>query len=67
MGRYFAGGSSSLILDPLLFNIFLYDLFLTKQNTDLTSYADDDTPYSNGENIDDIIGTLEETPKFILI
>ena len=32
------------ILGPLLFNIFLCDLFLIMENTDIASYANDNTP-----------------------
>ena len=61
MARYFFGVLYGSILDPLLFNIFLSDLFLTIKNTDFASYAEDNTPFTTGENIDDVIGTLEET------
>ena len=33
------------ILGPLLFNIYLCDLFMFTDNTDIASYADDATPY----------------------
>ena len=33
------------ILGPLIFNVFLYDLFLFIPNIDLESYADDSTPF----------------------
>ena len=33
------------ILGPLLFNIFLCDLFLEQEDCYFTSYADDTTPY----------------------
>ena len=36
-------------LGPLLFNIFLCDLFLFVKNKDVASYADDTTPYETGE------------------
>ena len=32
------------ILGPLLFNVFLADLFFTVNNIDIASYADDNTP-----------------------
>ena len=35
------------ILGPLLFNIFLSDLFLFIPNMDMASYADDNTPQYN--------------------
>ena len=34
------------ILEPLLFNVFLCDLFLIIDNIDFASYADDNTPYT---------------------
>ena len=36
------------ILGPLLFNIFLCDLFLFVEKIDIASYADDNTPYCTG-------------------
>ena len=33
------------ILGPLLFKIYLCDLFMFTDNTDIASYADDATPY----------------------
>ena len=36
------------ILGPLIFTVFLYDLFLFKPNIDLVSYADDNTPFAIG-------------------
>lgn len=42
------------ILGPLLFKIFLVDLFFILINDDTTSYADDNTPHVIA---DDIIGT----------
>ena len=34
------------ILGPLLFNIFLCDLFIIMYDVDFASYADDNTPFS---------------------
>ena len=43
------------ILGPLLFNIFLCDLFLIMENIDIASYADDNTPYTTGNSIEEVI------------
>ena len=42
------GVTQSSTLSPLIFNVFLCDLFLFKSNIDLVSYADDNTPFSIG-------------------
>ena len=47
------------ILGPLLFNIFLCDLFFIMNETDFASYADDNTPYVVGNNIEDVIIKLQ--------
>ena len=48
------------ILGPLLFNIFLIDLFFIVENTDIASYADDNTPYISANNINKVIISLEK-------
>ena len=40
------------ILGPLIFTVFLYDLFLFKPNIDLKNYADDSTPYATGGSLE---------------
>ena len=47
------------ILVPILFNIFLSDLFLFIKNKDVASYADDTTPYETGRNSAYVIHNLE--------
>ena len=42
------------ILGPLLFNIFLIDLFFIIEDTDIVSYVDDNTPYVIADNIDGV-------------
>ena len=48
------------ILGPLLFNVFLIDLFFIIENTDIASNADDNTPYISADDIDGVIKSLEE-------
>ena len=48
------------ILRPLSFNNFLIDLFFIIKDTDIVSYADDNTPYVIADNIDGVIKSLEE-------
>ena len=51
------------ILGPILFNIFLSDLFRVVQNVDFASYADNNTIYDAGDNIDEVIFFLQESSK----
>ena len=51
------------MLGPILFNIFLSDLFLVVQNVDFASYADDNTIYGTGDKIDEVIFSLQESFK----
>ena len=48
MGRNLFGIPQGSILGPLLFNIFLCDLFLIRNYVERASYADDNTPFIGG-------------------
>ena len=48
------------IFGPLLFNIFLCDLFWIMCESDFSSYADDNTPYTLGDSTDDVIKSPED-------
>ena len=47
------------ILGPLLFNIFLCDLFYKRKETNFSSYADDNTPCRTVDTIEEVIKLLE--------
>ena len=47
------------VLRPVLFNIFLCDLFLIVNDIDIASYADDNTPYCTSNIQDDVKVTLK--------
>ena len=51
------------ILGPVLLNIFLSDLFLIMNNTELASYADDNTPYAVENNIEELIVKLQNASE----
>ena len=53
------------ILGPLLFNIFLWDMFLFCNDIDFVSYADDNTPYCGGKTPEEVINQLEKSSKSI--
>ena len=48
------------ILGPLLFNIFLCDLFQFFPDLDITNYADDDTLHSININLNKVLHDLEK-------
>ena len=51
------------MVGPILLNNFLSDLFLVVQNVDFAKYADDSTIYDAGDNIDEVIFSLQESSK----
>ena len=44
----------------MLFNIFLADLFLVLKDVDIANFADDITPFTSANNIDNLIDSLEK-------
>ena len=54
------------ILGPLLFNIFLCDLFLFLHDIPLANYSDDNTPYCTGLKISDVLIKLENAAETLL-
>ena len=48
------------ILGPLLFNVFLADLFFTVNDINIASYADINTLYMITDNVDDLIASLDQ-------
>ena len=51
------------ILGPLLFKIFLADLFFILNYVDIASYADDNTLYVIADDINGVIASLEKPSK----
>ena len=49
------------ILEPLLFNIYISDMFYNIDIYDIASYTDDNTPYTSDFNLGEVIEKLELT------
>ena len=54
------------ILGPLLFNIFLNDIFLFVNKSKIANYADDNTNYVIDSNIESLLVTLQNETNIIL-
>ena len=53
------------ILGPILFNIFISDLFLVIKDVNFSSYADDNTIYQSSKIVDDVINSLQVSAEKI--
>ena len=62
----FTGVPQGSILGPLIFNIYLIDLFLFTDGTDIANYADDNSPYACESDIESVILQLEKDSKVLL-
>ena len=51
------------ILEPLLFNIFLSDLFLIVKDISIASYADDNTLCGSCDTLEEVILSLQSSSK----
>ena len=54
------------ILGPLLFNIFINDIFFFLRKTKIANYADDNTAYATDNNLEGLLETLQEETTEVL-
>ena len=52
-------------MGPLLFNADLCEIFINTNHYDIANYADDNTPYVYGRNIEEVVAYLEEVSEVI--
>ena len=53
------------ILGPLLFNIYICDLFIENSDIDIANYDDDNTPYACSSDLDSVIFKLQKNTERI--
>ena len=59
MDKYHLRSTSRLSIGPLFFNIYLNDLFVFLEKTQICNYVDDTTIYKCGPKIKTILNHLE--------
>ena len=57
------GVPAGSFLGPFLFNIYICDLLFFVEEDNVTSYADDTAPYSNGKNAVTVLEKIETKRK----
>ena len=53
------------ILEPLLFNILIYDIFYFLEDFDIANYADNSTPYCAAKSAEFVVNHLEQSSTIL--
>ena len=63
MGRNSLRGTVRIDIGSNFIQFFLSDLFLVVKDVNFASFADDNTIYQSGRNVDDVINDLRPSAK----
>ena len=65
MGEIPLGVPQDSIFRPLVFNIYICDLFFENCDIDIANYADDNTSYTCSLDLDSVIFKLQKNTEII--